>query len=189
VKDPLEDAYFLAHERTKRAMNKKLNRVSEVRLAYASEPGYTRELWIGLRTYKDSSYVDMRLWFLKGDDQWIPTRSGVTMSPFYVLAGVIQALKEVPKGKVFWVRKGRRPRARRPDLIRVALETVGPHQFIELRTWMFEIGRHKAGDKGLTISLRLRGPVIDALERFLEAVGEVNAKYRRGRFASGPNHY
>jgi len=170
-------------------MNEKLRRVSEVGFEYASEPGRTRELRIRTERYDDWAYVDMRLWYLKPDDEWGRTGSGITMSPYYVLAGVIQALKEVRSGKEFRVRKGRRPGTKGPDLIRVTLETVGPHQFIELRTWIRGAVGYEATHKGLTISLRLRRPVINALERFLEAVAEVNKKYLRGRFMDAPNRY
>jgi len=163
-------------------MNARLNRVSGVRIDYPSTRGDTLELRIGFETYEDRGYVDMRLWFLK-DEEWLPTRSGVTMSPFYVLAGVIEALKRVKGGKEFWVRKGRRPGTKGPDVIRIKLDLVGRDEFVlqvvDVRILTREAGGYDTTEKGLAIPLDLLPRVIRTLERLAQAVGEVNPKYLR----------
>lgn len=184
-KAELSQAQRLAFERTRRAMESKLRRVSGVRLAYPSSAGPTRELRIGFRTYKGRGFIDTRLWVLKDEGEWVATRLGVTMSPFYVLAGVTQALKLVRTGKEFWVRKGRRPGTRGPDVIRVTLKTVGRDQHVEqvvdVRTLALEDEGYGFTDKGLAISVDLLESVIQALDRFARAVGEVDSKYLEPR--------
>jgi len=184
VKDPLEEAYRLAFEKTRRAMQRKLRRVTGVRIDYPSTRGDTLELRIGFETYEGWGYIDLRIWFQK-DDEWLPTRRGVSMSPYYVLAGVIQALKRVRTGKEFWIQKGRRPGARGRDVIRIALELVGSDevvdQVVDVQLLTLKAGGYEHTEKSLSIPLDLLPRVIDALDDFARAVGEVNRKYLRLR--------
>ncbi|MFQ6086384.1 MAG: transcriptional coactivator p15/PC4 family protein [Candidatus Bathyarchaeia archaeon] len=182
VKDPLDEASRLAFEKTRKAMNNKLSRVSPIHIEVRSAPGYESELRIGFRTYKDRGYIDMRIWFLK-DNEWLPTRRGVSVSPYYVLAAVIEALKRATKGKDSLVYKGRRPGAKRQDLIRVTVETTASDEFVSqivrLRTWSREAVEYEAREGGLAIPSHLLPQVIGTLEEFAKAVGEVNGKYLR----------
>lgn len=190
VREPLDEARRRALDKTRAAITSSLKRVSEVRLEHASAPGQARELRIEARTYRDWPYVDLRTWSLREDGEWFPTRSGVTMSPNRVLAGVIEALKGVLSGTEFWIRKGHRPGARGRDVIRVRLEIVEPDLcVVDVRTLVLEPGGYVPTEKGLTVPLHLLDQVIDALESFAQAVGEVEPKYLRPQLITMPDDY
>jgi len=190
VREPLDEARRRALDETRAAIASQLGGISEVRLEHASTPGQATELRIEAGTYSDWPYVDMRIWVLKEDDQWVPTRSGVTMSPNYVLSGVVEALRQVLSGKEFWARKARRPGVRRPDVIRVRLEIVEPDLFVvDVRTLVLEPGGYVPTEKGLTVPLHLLDQVIAALDRFAQAVGQVEPKYLRPQLITMPDEY
>jgi len=181
VKDPLDEAYLLPIDRRRREMNTKLKGVSAVRLEYPAAPGRTAELRIGYEIYKGSGYVDLRLWLLSPGGKWHRTGKGVTLSPFYVLAGVVEGLKQVPGGGEFWIQKGRPAGAGPPDVIRFVLNTVRGGQFVDVRTLTIKPGGYRATEKGLAIPVNLLGRVIEGLERFERAVGDVDSKYLEPR--------
>lgn len=179
VKEPLDEAYLLPIDRIRREMNTKLKSIPVVRLEYPAAPSRRAELRIGYEIYKGSGYVDLRLWLLSLSGKWHPTGRGVTLSPFYVLAGVVEALKQVPGGGEFWIQKGRPGGAPPPDVISVVLKRVGGGQFVDVRTLTIKPGGYTATEKRLTIPVNLLGRVIEGLERFARAVGDVDSKYLR----------
>jgi len=166
-------------------MESKLRRVSGVRLAYPSRVDRTRELRMEFASYKGRGFIDMRIWVLKDDRRSFATRLGVTLSPFYTLAEFIRALKLVRTGKEYWVQKPRRPDTRGRDVIRVKLQTVRHNQLVDevvdVRTLAREADGYAFTDKGLAIPVDLLESVIQALDGFARAVGEVDSKYLEPR--------
>ncbi len=175
------------HERTKGMIIEKFGRVDPVRLQYESTRGHTRELRICPKTCYDWGYVEMSKWTLKKDGRW--ARIGtVTLSPYRVLASVVEALKQVLSRKEIWVPKRRGPEGGDPDLLGITLETDGHDQFVQVRTWAVAAPVHEPTAKDLTMPLDLLPRVIEALEPFAEAVGLVNRHYLRSVFVPAPEH-
>ena len=173
------------HKRIRRMIIEKFDRVAPVRLQYESARGHKRGLSIYARTCNDWAYVQMSKWTLKKDGLW--TRTGtVTLSPYCVLASVVEALKQVLSRKEIWVPKRRGPEGGDPDLLGITLETDGHDQFVQVRTWTVAAPVHEPTAKDLTMPLDLLPRVIGALEPFAEAVGLVNRHYLRSVFVPAP---
>lgn len=54
------------------------------------------KLCISLREYQGHPFIDIRLYFLGDDEQWHPTKKGITVSPsqweeFVIAVGEVQA--------------------------------------------------------------------------------------------------
>lgn len=185
AEDP--DGYSFDHERARQAIASQLRGVSEVRLEYASDRDHRRQIRICLRTFKGWGYVEMSEWILREDGRW--GRTGrVTLSPYSVLASVIQALKQALGAEEIWVPKRRRPGGGDLDLIRIAIEADGRNRMVDVRTWAMENWLWRATKRGLVIPLHLLNEVIKGLEQFAGPIREVNSAYLKPRFVPPPEN-
>jgi hypothetical protein len=120
------------------------------------------EVWVCLREYQGRQYVDVREYFLLGDDrQWHPTKKGIMLAPELlpqVIDGV-EALDGVTEmGTVAAIRKSTR------EEIQVGIREYQNSRYGEIRVWFWaEGGEKKPSGKGVTFKLELIDSLLEAL--------------------------
>jgi len=175
-------------------MTKKLKLIPEVLIEYDSPAGYPERIRIAFERHNKDRRIDLRIWRPANYRDWPHSRlgpwkattEGVAIQPLYVLGSVIKALKDIQKVPLRWIEKGWRSHDRIPERIRIALEEVGDHVFVDCRTWALQQWLWRATGRGLVIHLHLLREVIEGLGQFARPMRKVNPTYLRPRFVAPP---
>ena len=177
-----------------RLITERSKAVPEVHIDYDSRAGYPERIRIAFERHEGDPRIDLRIWRPANyrdwphsrPGPWKATTEGITITPLYVLGSVIKALKDLDKEPLRWIEKGWRSHDRIPERIRIALEEVGDHAFVDVRTWALQQWLWRATERGLVIPLDLLREVIEGLRRFARPMRKVKPNYLRPRFVAPP---
>jgi hypothetical protein len=119
------------------------------------------EVWVCLREYQGTQFVDVREHFLEADSrEWLPTRKGIMLQP-ELLPKVIDALEELggvsDLGTVATI-----PKSPRQE-IQVGYREFGKSRYGEIRLWYTDGKEMKPSPKGVTFRLEHVDSLLEAL--------------------------
>jgi hypothetical protein len=130
----------------------------------------TAEVWVCLRDYQAKQYVDVREYFLLGDDrQWHPTKKGIMIPP-PLLAQVIDGVEALGGGTDLKTGVTIRKSAR--DEIQVAVREFEGNRYAEIRIWYWGENGEKKPGKGVTFKLEMLDGLLEALRSAEEHLEE-----------------
>ena len=119
------------------------------------------EVWVCLRDFQGKQYVDIREYFLLGDDrQWHPTAKGIMILPALlpqVIDGVDSLCGVTEVTVVTKLTKSDR------EEIQIAIREYQGNRYGEIRAWYWAEGGAQKPGKGVTFKLNMIDGLLEAL--------------------------